>query len=202
MVTVLLADTAPGRDRPSVATIADLLLGAATVRLRTARRWLAGDAWRRAAPLAAKLVCLLLAARAVPVLGLAATAVGGPLGWRSTLLTSAAGSLAWLAVVALSLGGRRAPATAVAGALTVAGAAGMLLDEGIAERLSISGGTSSCSAPPPLSPWRSGLPPCRPTASSASPSGSPWLSPPDSCSSPAGRCRSSGSGSRRSGSIR
>ncbi|BCJ36078.1 hypothetical protein Athai_35810 [Actinocatenispora thailandica] len=127
MVTVLLADTEPGRDRPPLATVLDLLAGALTARARGTGRWLSGAAWRRAAPLAAHLACLLLAVRALPTLAILATATGGAPHWRLALVLIVASCGVWLVPLALSLVGLRWPAAAIAGMLTALVAADTLL---------------------------------------------------------------------------
>lgn len=136
MVTVLLADSEPGPPRPSFATTLDLVLGAVSVRLRATRRSLAGDAWRRAAPLAANFIFLLLAVRAVPVLAFLTTVTGAPPGWRMGLVMTAAGCAVWLIPFALFVTGLRRLATAAAGTLTAAVVLGTVF--GYAPMLSMS----------------------------------------------------------------
>jgi hypothetical protein len=124
MVTVLLADTAPGRDRPPVATILDLLVGAAAARVRTTRHWLTGDPWRRAAGPGVLVICGLLAARALPVIERALMLRYGPPHWYRDAVVLIVVSLLWPVVAMLAAVGWRRSAVTLAGALT----AGMVVN--------------------------------------------------------------------------
>lgn len=124
MVTVLLADTPPGHDRPPIATTLDLVLGAATARVRTTRHWLAGDTWRRAAGAGVLAVCALLAVRAVPVVDRMVLLRYGPPYWYRDAIVLTVVSLLWPVVAVLATLGWRRSAVALAGGLT----AGMVVD--------------------------------------------------------------------------
>jgi hypothetical protein len=124
MLGVLMAGAGPGRNRPSLAETADLLLGAARIRLRPARALSDGPGWRDALAvysIAAPLLMLIsmLIGRLVAELELRHIGLGGltidlvGLPAASTAIWLAIGSQGVVAILAL-LGLRRWAAAAAA----------------------------------------------------------------------------------------
>ncbi|MWA05137.1 hypothetical protein F8568_033190 [Actinomadura sp. LD22] len=129
MLDVLLSAARPGQTRPSIADTADLLLGAARIRLRRAASGTGASPRRDALAITGLLAALLLMAEAarfavdVPTLIGAATAQGnGTIGIYGLLYFFGTGPywLAWTVIAVLAWRGRRRRAATAACAVTTA----------------------------------------------------------------------------------
>jgi hypothetical protein len=94
MLGVLMAGTEPGRNRPGLAETADLLLGAARIRLRPGRALSDGPGWRDA---------LAVYSIATPLLVLASTLIG----WLAAELGTGCIALGGLSMVPTLIGSGR-----------------------------------------------------------------------------------------------